>query len=212
MLAFIAIAVWVFVIKKKEDFDEQANLPLDEEDKEKGRTRRSHHERFLALVCRHHHPGLHRSHGLAVHRHRPRQGALGHQQEGEETTGHVWDEDLTELNNPMPRWWLWLFYGTVIWSLIYLVLYPGLGNYAGRAGLDLRGPIPGRAERATPSSRSASANCSQLPLEELAEHPDALRMGRNIFAHNCSTCHGADARGALARLSQPDRRPLDLGW
>ena len=54
--------------------------------------------------------------------------------EGEETTGHVWDNDLAELNNPMPRWWLWLFYGSVIWSLIYLALYPGLGRFEGILG------------------------------------------------------------------------------
>src|SRR3569833_4404679 len=51
-----------------------------------------------------------------------------------ETTGHVWDEDLRELNNPLPRWWLWLFVITVIFGLGYLVVYPGLGNYAGTFG------------------------------------------------------------------------------
>src|SRR3569832_1009783 len=48
-----------------------------------------------------------------------------------ETTGHVWDEDLRELNNPLPRWWLWLFVITTVFGLVYLVIYPGLGNFAG---------------------------------------------------------------------------------
>ncbi len=120
----------------------------------------------------------------------------GTNKEGEETTGHVWDEDLTELNNPMPRWWLWLFYGTVIWSLGYLVLYPGLGNFAGTLGWTSSGQYAEEMERATAQFQERFGELSQRPLEELASHPDALRIGRNIFAHNCSTCHGSDARGA----------------
>ncbi|TVQ29604.1 MAG: cytochrome-c oxidase, cbb3-type subunit III [Wenzhouxiangella sp.] len=120
----------------------------------------------------------------------------GTNKEGEETTGHVWDEDLTELNNPMPRWWLWLFYGTVIWSLIYLALYPGLGNFAGTLGWSSEGQYAEEMERATAQFEERFGELAQLPLAELAGHPDALRVGRNIFAHNCSTCHGSDARGA----------------
>ncbi len=116
--------------------------------------------------------------------------------EGQETTGHVWDNDLTELNNPMPRWWLWLFYGTVIWSLIYLVLYPGLGNFAGVLGWSSEGQYLEERERADREFEERFGELVQKPLEELAVHPDALRMGRNLFAHNCSTCHGSDARGA----------------
>jgi cytochrome c oxidase cbb3-type subunit III len=116
--------------------------------------------------------------------------------EGEETTGHVWDEDLTELNNPMPRWWLWLFYGTVIWSLIYLVFYPGLGRYEGVLGWTSEGQYEEEMARATEQFEQRFGELVALPLDELATHPDALRLGRNIFAHNCSTCHGSDARGA----------------
>ena len=55
---------------------------------------------------------------------------------GEEakSTGHIWDEGLSELNNPMPRWWMWLFYITIVFSVIYLALYPGLGTFAGKLG------------------------------------------------------------------------------
>jgi cytochrome c oxidase cbb3-type subunit III len=116
--------------------------------------------------------------------------------EGEETTGHVWDEDLTELNNPMPRWWLWLFYGTVIWSLIYLVMYPGLGRYEGVLGWTSEGQYEEEMTRATEEFEQRFGELVALPLDELASDPDALRLGRNLFAHNCSTCHGSDARGA----------------
>jgi cytochrome c oxidase cbb3-type subunit III len=116
--------------------------------------------------------------------------------EGEETTGHVWDEDLTELNNPMPRWWLWLFYGTVIWSLIYLVLYPGLGNFAGTLGWSSEGQYWEERGRADQQFDERFGALSRRPLEELVVDQDALRIGSNIFAHNCSTCHGSDARGA----------------
>ena len=47
------------------------------------------------------------------------------------TTGHVWDEDLKELNNPLPRWWMWLFVITVVFAAAYLALYPGLGSHPG---------------------------------------------------------------------------------
>jgi cytochrome c oxidase cbb3-type subunit 3 len=57
------------------------------------------------------------------------------------TTGHVWDEDLTELNTPMPRWWMWLFYMTIVFALAYLVLYPGLGSYAGKLGWQSSGAV-----------------------------------------------------------------------
>ncbi len=120
----------------------------------------------------------------------------GTNEEGEETTGHVWDGDLRELNNPMPRWWLWLFYGTVIFSIIYLVLYPGLGNYQGVLGWSSEGQYKEEMARATAEFEERFGELLELPVGEMVEHPDALRLGRNIYAHNCSTCHGSDARGA----------------
>ncbi|MBT8049759.1 MAG: cytochrome C oxidase Cbb3, partial [Gammaproteobacteria bacterium] len=55
-------------------------------------------------------------------------------EEGGDDTGHVWDDDIHELNTPLPRWWLWLFNGTIVFALIYLAFYPGLGNFAGTLG------------------------------------------------------------------------------
>ena len=66
-----------------------------------------------------------------------RKGAAGSAQT--DTTGHTWDEDLAEWNNPLPRWWMWLFYITIVFALVYLALYPGLGNYAGAFGWSSKG-------------------------------------------------------------------------
>lgn len=120
----------------------------------------------------------------------------GTNKEGEQTTGHVWDDDLTELNNPMPRWWLWLFYGTVIFSLIYLALYPGLGRFGGLLGWTASGQYAAERAAANAAFQERFGELAAMPLDELARHPDALSAGRNLFALNCSTCHGTDARGA----------------
>jgi len=114
----------------------------------------------------------------------------------EDTTGHVWDDDLEELNNPMPRWWLWLFYGTVIFSIFYLVLYPGLGRFGGMLGWSSEGQYEIQMARASEAFDERFGELAASPLVDLARNEDALRMGRNLYAHNCSTCHGSDARGA----------------
>ncbi|TVQ41621.1 MAG: cytochrome-c oxidase, cbb3-type subunit III [Wenzhouxiangella sp.] len=120
----------------------------------------------------------------------------GTNKEGEETTGHVWDEDLEELNNPMPRWWLWLFYGTVIWALIYLILYPGLGRFEGVLGWSSEGQYKQERGAADAAFDERFGELVAMPLEELAQHAGALEAGRNLYRTNCSTCHGSDARGA----------------
>ncbi len=120
----------------------------------------------------------------------------GTNKEGDETTGHVWDEDLEELNNPMPRWWLWLFYASVAFSLIYLVLYPGLGRYEGTLGWSSEGQYQQERAAANAAFEDRFGPLVTLPLEELARNPEALEAGRNLYRTNCSTCHGSDARGA----------------
>lgn len=122
--------------------------------------------------------------------------STGQNEQGEETTGHVWDEDLSELNNPMPRWWLWLFYISVIFALAYLVLYPGLGRFGGTLGWSSSEQYEQEMVLANESFEARFATLADLPLEVLANNEEAVRVGRNLFAHNCSTCHGSDARGA----------------
>lgn len=116
--------------------------------------------------------------------------------DGTETTGHIWDEDLKELNNPLPRWWLGLFWATVIFSLGYLVLYPGLGAFEGTLGWSQRGQYEREMRAAQESFEARYAELAARDLGDLADDPEARAIGRNLYANNCATCHGADAGGA----------------
>lgn len=116
-----------------------------------------------------------------------------------EVTGHVWDETLEELNNPLPRWWLWLFYGTLIFSAVYLALYPGLGNFKGLLGWSSFGSMyqeemAEAAEKYDPIFKQYAS----VSVEELAtkpEHEEARAMGKRMFLTYCMQCHGSDAGG-----------------
>src|SRR3569833_95027 len=112
------------------------------------------------------------------------------------TTGHVWDEDLRELNNQLPRWWLWLFILTVVFGIAYLVIYPGLGNYAGTAGWSSQRQYQEQTVAAEAVLARALAPFQREDVKARAHNPDALHIGRNLFLNNCAACHGADARGA----------------
>ncbi len=116
---------------------------------------------------------------------------------GDNTTGHVWDGDLRELNNPLPRWWMWLFVITVVFAAIYLALYPGLGAKAGALGWTSAGQYHNERERAAAELAPMFARFNAMPIEKLAADPQAHAIGERLFANNCSTCHGSDARGAL---------------
>jgi cytochrome c oxidase cbb3-type subunit 3 len=126
---------------------------------------------------------------------------------GDNTTGHVWDEDLRELNNPLPRWWMWLFVLTIVFSAGYLALYPGLGSVRGE--LDWSSLAQHRAEQAKASADTAPlyAAFAATPVPELARNPQAMAIGERLFANNCATCHGADARG-----SKGFPNPTDADW
>jgi cytochrome c oxidase cbb3-type subunit 3 len=114
-----------------------------------------------------------------------------------ETTGHVWDGDLTEYNNPLPRWWLWLFILTVIFSAAYLVLYPGFGNFAGRLGWSQVKQHEAQVAAAEQAYAARFAGFADMDISELSRNAEAMAAARNLFANNCATCHGSDARGAV---------------
>ena len=114
---------------------------------------------------------------------------------GADTTGHVWDGDLAEHNNPLPRWWLWMFYISVAFAVGYLILYPGFGSYTGRLGWT-------SANQHAELQRSAEAQAQQIfarfndqSITELRDDAQAHAIGRNLFANNCALCHGADGHG-----------------
>lgn len=117
--------------------------------------------------------------------------------EGDETgtTGHTWDEDLEELNNPLPRWWLHLFHLTIIFSLVYLVLYPGLGNFAGILGWSQEARYENEMAAAREIQGEVYAQFEGLSPAELRANEEALGIGRRLFANTCATCHGSDGRG-----------------
>ncbi|MGZ5269685.1 MAG: cytochrome-c oxidase, cbb3-type subunit III [Ramlibacter sp.] len=112
------------------------------------------------------------------------------------TTGHVWDEDLTEMNNPMPRWWMWLFVATIIFALLYLAAYPGLGTYEGQLGWSSRGAYQGEVDEANRQLVPLYAQFTTRKVEELAGDPAAMAIGERLFMNNCAQCHGSDARGS----------------
>ncbi|MCQ2031749.1 cytochrome-c oxidase, cbb3-type subunit III [Stutzerimonas zhaodongensis] len=118
----------------------------------------------------------------------------------EETVGHSYD-GIEEYDNPLPRWWFLLFIATVIFALGYLALYPGLGNW--------KGVLPGyedgwtqvkewqrEVDKANEQYGPLYAKFAAMPVEEVAQDPQALKMGGRLFASNCSVCHGSDAKGA----------------
>lgn len=112
------------------------------------------------------------------------------------TTGHVWDEDLTESNNPMPRWWMWLFVITIVFGLLYLVAYPGLGSYEGELRWTQLGEYQGEVDKANRELAPLYAQFSAKKAEDLAGDGAAMAVGERLFMNNCAQCHGSDARGS----------------
>jgi len=112
------------------------------------------------------------------------------------TTGHVWDEDLTEMNNPLPLWWVWMFILTIVFSLLYLVAYPGLGTYGGELKWSSAGAYDKEVAKANQSLEPLYAQFTARKPEEVAGDPAAMAIGERIFMNNCSQCHGSDARGS----------------
>lgn len=113
-----------------------------------------------------------------------------------DTTGHTWDGDLEELNNPLPRWWLWLFYLTIIFAVVYLVLYPGLGSYEGTLGWTQEKRYEEESARIDARQAEVFAQFEGLSIPALAGNAEANDIGRRLFANNCAVCHGSDGRGA----------------
>lgn len=112
------------------------------------------------------------------------------------STGHVWDEDLRELNNPLPRWWMVMFVLTVVFSLGYLALYPGLGSAAGSFGWTSVGQYEAEQRDARAQMAPLYARFAAMPADALARDAQAMGIGERLFINNCAACHGSDARGS----------------
>ncbi|HMN21868.1 MAG TPA: cytochrome-c oxidase, cbb3-type subunit III [Ottowia sp.] len=122
------------------------------------------------------------------------------------TTGHVWDEDLREMNNPLPRWWVGLFIITCVFGLAYLYLYPGLGSYAGSLGWTQTGQFEREVERGNEQVAPIYAEFAGKDTEALARDAHAMAIGDRLFMNNCAQCHGSDARGSTGFPDLTDRQ------
>lgn len=112
-----------------------------------------------------------------------------------ENTGHEWD-GVAELNNPVPRWWTWMYLLMCIFGIGYLVLYPGLGSYGGylqhTQAKEVQDALAAEADRVRP----IYAKFGAMDVTEIAKDPDAMAIGQRLFLNTCAQCHGSDARGS----------------
>lgn len=131
--------------------------------------------------------------------------------DGDNTTGHVWDGDLREMNNPMPRWWVGLFVITIVFGLGYLVAYPGLGSYAGQLGWSTGAEYDGEVKDAHAALAPLYARFHGQPAAVLAGDPTAMASGERLFMNNCAQCHGSDARGSRGFPNLTDKDWLHGG-
>jgi cytochrome c oxidase cbb3-type subunit 3 len=117
---------------------------------------------------------------------------------GEEvgTTGHKWDETLEEYNHPLPRWWIYLFYITIIFGIVYLALYPGFGSYKGSFGWTQVSQYEAEVKKADAQVAPLFEKYSKMEIQQIAADPQARAMGERMFLTYCVQCHGSDARGS----------------
>jgi cytochrome c oxidase cbb3-type subunit 3 len=127
------------------------------------------------------------------------------------STGHVWDEDLREMNNPLPRWWMWLFVITVVFAAVYLAFYPGLGTNKGMLNWTSVGQYEAEQEKARAAMAPVYAKYTTMKAEELARDEAAMGIGQRLFLNNCAQCHGSDARGSKGFPNLSDQDWLGAG-
>lgn len=115
-----------------------------------------------------------------------------------EDTGHVWDGDLTELNNPVPRWWTVFYLLLCIAAGAIFVLYPGLGTFKGTLGYTAAKQVKAQQQALNEQIQPVYAKYQQMPIPEIAADDMAREIGQRLFLNNCAQCHGSDARGSGA--------------
>ena len=128
-----------------------------------------------------------------------------------DTTGHVWDETLQEYNNPLPRWWMWLFYGTVVFALIYVALYPALGRFPGIYNWSTAGEHQKEVAAADDKIKPLFDKYLTMDLKAVAADKEAMEMGGRLFQTYCMQCHGATAQGSRDK-GFPNLTDKDWQW
>jgi cytochrome c oxidase cbb3-type subunit 3 len=111
-------------------------------------------------------------------------------------TGHVWDDDLRELNNPLPRWWMWMFLLSCVFGIVYLILYPGMGAYEGTLGYTTSNAHESSVVQANQQLKPVYAKYMGMDAKKVATDPAAREMGQRLFLNHCAQCHGSDAGGS----------------
>lgn len=112
-----------------------------------------------------------------------------------DVTGHAWDDDLQEYNNPLPRWWLGLFYLTIVFAAVYLIIYPGLGNYQGTSKVTQQSEYNDEVAAAARQYGPIFAAYAKQDIPALAKDAKAMESGQRLFLNYCATCHGSDGGG-----------------
>lgn len=137
-----------------------------------------------------------------------------HHPDGEQTTdttGHVWDETLAEYNNPMPRWWMWLYYGTVVFSLTYVALYPALGSFPGLFKWSTASEHQKEVEKVNAQVKPLFDKYLKMDLQAVAADKDAMEMGGRLFQTYCVQCHGVTGQGVTGK-GFPNLTDKDWQW
>ena len=128
----------------------------------------------------------------------------------EEAEGPIWDENLREGSNPAPMWWFWMILALMVFSVIYLMLYPGLGSYSGA----LRWSQGGRLDESIAAFETGFGGIRKLiaeaQLDTLQADEALMNSGQRVFDRNCAVCHGYDARGQAAHF--PDLTDAEWQW
>jgi cytochrome c oxidase cbb3-type subunit 3 len=114
----------------------------------------------------------------------------------EDHVGHRWDGDIEELNNPAPKWWLYLYFMTILWAVGYMIVYPGLGSFSGTLGWSMDSQYEAEMQAAAERYEPIYTRFAAMDFDALTGNEDALKLGASLFASYCTTCHGSDARGA----------------
>lgn len=112
------------------------------------------------------------------------------------TTGHVWDGDLQEFNNPLPRWWMGLFILTLVFAIVYLILYPGLAFWNGTLGFTSAKMYQAESAAYEKRIEPIYAQYMKTSIPDLAKNPQAMATGQRMFLTYCAQCHGSDAGGS----------------
>jgi cytochrome c oxidase cbb3-type subunit 3 len=128
----------------------------------------------------------------------------------EEAKPHVWDETLEEGSNPAPMWWFWLILSAMVFSVIYLMLYPGLGSYSGALKWSQGGRLDESFRSYNQQFGPIRREIANAPLASLQQDETIMASARRIFDRKCGICHGADAGGQVSRF--PDLTDADWQW